>query len=398
MANETVVVSLAKLQEYDALLKQYIDSEKTKAFKLITYNDTTRTIKFYRKYETGTPTGAADFEITLPSDVDVSALMGKVANATKGNVPILQADGTLIDGGIALSELALSNNLSQVATSGIAADVSVADVNEKILATDVEGALEEIIDKVNTNTTGVNDLVTNLNTTTQILTTSIQEVKNETDTKVKSVVADNASIYMGGTDLEPTVGVRISPKEGNSLELKTDAGEEGLYLSIDGTNYTVYATESNPGGLLKRYTLTQPTTGLEVNIDIPKDLVIQSGSLVTIGEGEVPIPGTDPEEYYPAGTYIRLVINDENADEIYIDISQIVKPASSGSKAGDEVIITVTENAEISATLVDDSISTNKIINGAITSDKLSDDVKFTVATSSDINKLFLDNQTEQGE
>lgn len=52
-------------------------------------------------------------------------------------------------------------------------------------------------------------------------------------TIVETVNAGNVAIVVGGTAAEPTVGVQLSPKEGNGLTIETKNGEKGLYVSKD---------------------------------------------------------------------------------------------------------------------------------------------------------------------
>ena len=88
-------------------------------------------------------------------DNKVAALDGSATIASKsGDVVTLKAGLTEVDG-------VVSNNsgtdivLEEVATTGAAADVSIADANSKFTATTVEGALEELKDAITSTTVSV---------------------------------------------------------------------------------------------------------------------------------------------------------------------------------------------------------------------------------------------------
>lgn len=198
------------------------------------------------------------------------------------------------------------------------------------------------------------------------------------------VVAKDNSIIVSNNN---QVGVKISAKTGNNLSLQTGSGEEGLYVNVPiGTNYTVTITESAGSGsdpYSKRYNVVQSATGLNANIDIPKDMVVESGTVVDItynstdgklydGSTDVTskIVGTGTASAANAGKYIKLVIANATSDTIYIAAKDLVDIYTAQPNAT-QVQLAIDSNNVISATIVAGSIDTTELKNGAVTTDKL---------------------------
>lgn len=82
--------------------KGLIDTELAKSFKSAKFDESTRVLSFYK---TEVADGKAAFTVTIPK-TDISGLMEKLSTTNVGNVVITKADGTVIDGGVALTDLA----------------------------------------------------------------------------------------------------------------------------------------------------------------------------------------------------------------------------------------------------------------------------------------------------
>lgn len=95
-------------------------------------------------------------------------------------------------------------------------------------------------------------------------------------------------------------------------------------------------------------------------INIPKDLVVQSGSVVVNPSGQ------------PAGTYIELVI--QNQDEpLYINVADLVDDYSAAQGAT-QVQLAISATNEISATLVAGGVGATELASNAVTTVKIADD------------------------
>ena len=122
------------------------------------------------------------------------------------------------------------------------------------------------------------------------------------------------------------------------------------------TDYTVTVTSSDVTGVAKRYTIAQASTGLNVNIDIPKDMVVSSGTVETNPAGQ------------PAGTYLVLSLANATNDKVYIDVGKLIEYVTSGSKTGDMVVIDVSADHKVTATITDGTITKAKLATAVQTS------------------------------
>lgn len=182
---------------------------------------------------------------------------------------------------------------------------------------------------------------------------------------------DSGNFYLGeiklsnGKDLADAVA-KIGDLTGLTTEAKTTvvAAINELVEKVANieTAGKVTLEESTSTDFAKVYTLYQGKTeslpGRTIGtINIPKDMVVESGTLVNEdGEGNT-------------GKFIKLVLANANNDVIYIDVKDLIDIYKAAENAV-EVQIAVTGNA-ISATLVDGGVSTAKLADGAVTNLKL---------------------------
>lgn len=104
---------------------------------------------------------------------------------------------------------------------------------------------------------------------------------------------------------------------------------------------------------------------------IPKDVVVKSGSVVTNPAGQ------------PKGTYIKLVLANATNDTLYVDVGGLIEYVTSGSAAGDMVVIAIDEQThKVTASITD----------GAITKAKLETEVQTALNKAHEhANKALLD-------
>ena len=143
--------------------------------------------------------------------------------------------------------------------------------------------------------------------------------------RVKSVSKKDNSIDLTGTK-EISIGVKLSETANNQLSLQSD----GLYVppAPEQTDYSVTVTESTPEGYAKAYTLTQNGTSIGT-INIPKDLVVESGTVETNPTGQ------------PEGTYLVLTLANTTSDKIYINVGSLIEYVTSGSATSDSVQVVI---------------------------------------------------------
>ena len=192
----------------------------------------------------------------------------------------------------------------------------------------------------------------------------IDEVKALANAKVASVKATDKSITIDGTATAPTVKVAISADEGNALSLAAD----GLKVTIPEVTvpeYSMKKLDAATTGMSASYQLTKDGTGIGAVIDIPKDMMVKSGSVQTYEAGSLPAGVTE------AGTYIVLVLNDEAETKLYINVGNLIEYVTSGSAEGDMVFINIDpQTHKVTATITD----------GTVTEAKLHADVKAKLA------------------
>lgn len=166
--------------------------------------------------------------------------------------------------------------LAKVAKTGAAADISIADADNKITATTVEGALAEIATK--------------------------------------------------------------------------------LSSAVSGGNVT--CEKSVPDGVAARYTFKQGGVAIEnAVIDIPKDMVVSSGTVQTLGA-----PDKDNGDKWPsAGTYLVLTLANATSDKVYINVGNLIEYVTSGSGSNDMVKITVSNDHKVTAAITDGSVTLAKL-------------------------------------
>lgn len=172
----------------------------------------------------------------------------------------------------------------------------------------------------------------------------------EANKKVASVAAADKSVVVAGTTTAPTVGVQISGVAGNALEL----AEDGLKVVMPAaTDYTVTVTESSPEGYAKAYTIAQAATGLSTTINIPKDMVVQSGAVEVKAEAG---------DWGQAGTYLVLTLANATSDKVYINVGDLIEYVTSGSTAEDQIQIAVSADHKVTATLKEGSVTKAQLV------------------------------------
>lgn len=168
--------------------------------------------------------------------------------------------------------------------------------------------------------------------------------------KVGSVKATDASVVIGGTATAPTVGVQLSKGEGNALTLEAD-GLKVLVPDVIHPEYSIVA-DKNPGSFSAVYHLTKDGTNVGTAINIPKDMVVQSGTVQTFEAGAL------PEGVPTAGTYIVLTLANATSTKLYIKVDDLIEYVTGGSGENDAIQINVTSDThKVSASVKDGSLT-----------------------------------------
>lgn len=152
----------------------------------------------------------------------------------------------------------------------------------------------------------------------------------------------------------------------------------------DLTDHSNFATTADSAvtvtGSNGTYTVKQGSTTVGT-ITIPKDLVVSSGEIVADPAGK------------PAGKYLKLTLNSETAEPIFINVADLVDVYKAGANAT-EVQLEVSSDNTITATIVNNAVTedklatsavtTAKIADGAVTEDKLAQSIKDAITDAAE--------------
>lgn len=160
-------------------------------------------------------------------------------------------------------------------------------------------------------------------------------------------VAHKLTVKVGGANVEFDGSAAQTADVDAAIEAAINAIPEQTDYTVTCTDADVEAAEGVPA--FKRHTLTQNGKTI-CTIDVPKDLVIQSGRV--------------------ENDKLILVLNDAANTEIEINVGDLIEYVTSGSADGDMVYVNIDENHKVTATITD----------GTITLAKLAQEVKDAIA------------------
>lgn len=189
----------------------------------------------------------------------------------------------------------------------------------------------------------------------------LDALRSRINSKVASVKASDKSVTVDNTDAtNPTVKVTISAAEDNALSLADD-GLKVVIPEVTVPEYSMKKLDTATTGMSASYQLTKDGTGIGTIIDIPKDMVVSSGTVETFKAGALPTGVTEP------GTYIVLVLANATNDSLYIKVDDLIEYVTGGSDENDAIQINVTSDThKVSAS----------VKNGSLTLAMLSSDVQ----------------------
>lgn len=191
---------------------------------------------------------------------------------------------------------------------------------------------------------------------------NLHKYVDDADASIKGAVvntlsASDNSVTIAGTATDKTIGVKIDPSADNILKL----GTAGLKATVsDAIEYSIIK-DDNVGDYAAVYHLTKNNVNTGVAINIPKDMVVKSGEVVT-----------NPDTSHQ-GTFLVLTLANATSDKIYINVSDLIEYVTSGSKTGDTIIVSVSNDHKVTATITDGTINKEKMAVAVQTSLGLAD-------------------------
>lgn len=187
-----------------------------------------------------------------------------------------------------------------------------------------------------------------------------QKIKTELDKKgqVNSVAAADKSVTVAGTAAAPTIAVKLSNKAGNMLTLEATSGSEGLYVPTPAaaSAYSVVKDAEAADGYAATYHLTKDGVNEGAAINIPKDMVVSGGEVKTVTTADSPYSGA-----VVGDKYIEITLANNDGTKLYIPANSLVEYVTSGSSAGDMVVVSIDGNHQVTASITDGTITAAKL-------------------------------------
>ena len=322
----TKLIDVAALTLYHEGVKTLIsDAQDLTSLHTVGYDTTAHVIKFYKEKTTDvTDSTVAAFQVSL---ADIYTAIGTLSNLTTTENTHLVCS---------LNEIAAVVGNDTLTTT----------------AQTLTGAINELDAELGTITADA------MGTTA---TTVSGAIKENVDA-IKAVADDLGDVST--IDVEVSSGVKADTAVAaiNKLKGLVDDAQSAGEVTID--------TSTTTDGYLKTYTIKQGETEVG-KIDIPKDLVVTSGEVVTDPEGQ------------PAGTYIKLTIANQDAP-IYIDVKTLVDVYTAQASAA-QIQLAISATNEISATIVAGSVTATELATDSVTEGKIAAD-SVTTAKIKDAN------------
>ncbi len=341
---------------YDAKVAEDIATAEAKSLHTVTI--TGNTLKFYRAEEPLEQGALPDYSITLPS-FDPSTLEAEISDLQDlvGEIP---AGATAEDIVGYIQEYANSVGATKTEKEITTAGGKALMFNES----DGGGAKFENADGtwsfVGVNDGGASGL------TAQIY--SVDHNNNNTGSRI-NVTTGGIYYTSGKTNATYTADDEIATK-----------GD--VRASGDAATKTVYITETagQSGDLYsKRYGIYQGSQGSSASpvvaekladIDIPKDMFVEQGTVGTVTTPDVPYEGAQVGD-----KYIDLVLANAQSTHIYIPANSLVDVYTAQQNAT-QIQLAIDSNNVISATVVAGSIGTTELANASVTDEKLANSAK----------------------
>lgn len=183
------------------------------------------------------------------------------------------------------------------------------------------------------------------------------EVKLSNATDIQAAVSDLSGVKTDIGNLKNAVGTLTGLETSAKTDLVSAINEVLDKIDDSKEDLTVTVTPSTSSDYAQVYTIKQGDTTVGT-INIPKDMVVTSGKV------EKDPSGQDP------GTYIVLTI--ANGDTLYIPATSLVDIYTAAQSAA-KVQLSISNNNEISATIVAGSIEAADLAANAVITAKIAD-------------------------
>lgn len=230
---------------------------------------------------------------------------------------------------------------AKVAAASGAEDIKIGSLDD--LTTDVKTNVVAAINEVDANADAAKSAADTAQGEVDALETKVGDIpQGATATTVVGYAAEVAgSVASDLATLEESLADVATSGAAADVSVADTAGK------FDGTNVEAVLTElagmisdaesadavtveksTTVEGVAARYTFKQGGTPIaNAVIDIPKDMVVESGEVVTDPEG------------HPKGTYLKLVLANAEETEIFIDVTTLIEYVTGGETAEIAVVV-----------------------------------------------------------
>lgn len=205
-------------------------------------------------------------------------------------------------------------------------------------------------------------LIGNLSSLTTTAKTTLVAAINELDGKIGTLNADDTTagsvakavkdaidaLTASGIEITTITGLNINEAAATNVQEALEA-LKALIDNAENNSAVTVVQDQNSGNYAAVYHIQQNGVNVGVPINVPKDLVVQSGSVVTNYDAT------------HTGTWIRLVIQNQT-QPLWIDVASLIEYVTSGSTAGDMVVVAVDPTThQVTATITDGTITKAKL-------------------------------------
>lgn len=211
-----------------------------------------------------------------------------------------------------------------------------------------------------------------------------------------ALVYNNSNEALGTVEAGAQVNVIETVKVNGTAQTVTN---KAVDITIPAASeYTIVKDNQAAEGYAATYHLTKDNVNVGAAINIPKDMVVSSGTVETCSEADVPVQG-----YVVGDKYIDLILANASSSHIYIKVTDLVDEYTAGTAISisnnqisvdinalkstfaevadlDDYQPLITSSAKVDADLIDDTNSTHKFVTD---SDKTAWNAKQNAITSS---------------
>lgn len=176
---------------------------------------------------------------------------------------------------------------------------------------------------------------------------------------VQGTGADITLAKVATTGAAVDIAVADTAEKFVAIDLEAVLAELANSIQAGSNNSKVTCEKTFPEGVAARYVFKQGEVAIKnATIDIPKDMVVKSGTVVT---------KTETGTWGEAGTYLELTLANATNDKVYINVGNLIEYVTSGSGEGDSIQVAVSANHKVTASIKDGSIALGKLASAVQT-------------------------------